>query len=314
MKHYKQLQTMDYFSARPENHIFTVMDIFTNGIIRGRLTYLYNQSIVSNWKYERVSTRNLYLLDSKKYEVVCNMPDAQHANFDFSQINAFYPAKRINRQLLLEDSQLNDLIENLIKNEPAIRIGEFGIIGSRLFRQPNPSSDIDLVFYSLIDKEEALKKALITLQVIGVIERIPIEEDSRFVDRLGNEYYSTEQMNYISEMQWFRKYYFKNKFMFNLSFSNNSQIRTKPITHIGRQVEFLGRIVNAKDSFISPYEYLVEDLQTKKLVRISTYNWAFRHCGEIGDDLLIRGSIAENDDEDFLYINKSDEFLKPVLK
>lgn len=308
----ESLSRMDYFSALPDRHMFIVRDIYSDDTIRGRLSYLRVDSENIAWPYMRVPFERHGLLASPVYDLVCDRPDEVHVLFKADRIAEVFPIRRLKPDCTGEDKQVGRLIDAIVAHTSELACQDFGIAGSRLFHSALKDSDVDLVFYA-DEKVEALHRGIRQLERNGTILRLPLQKDDRLRARLATTPYSGSQITQIQKMQWFRKYSFQGEFLFNLSFASDKQVKSWPFASRDEMVDVMGGVIEARNSFVSPYRYLVGDIKSGRTRRVLTYIWAFRQCVAVGDRVRVRGKLAYDADGEFIYVNEPTDLMMPLV-
>lgn len=306
------VRTMDYFMSTAYREIFIVRDTYSDSTIRGRLTYLYSPG-KSGWPYKRVPANLTPESLPLRSSIVCNRPDDIHVLIHSSELESIFPVRRLSPNLIDEDQETKEILEALVGVSSKIKVSDFGIVGSRLFRPGGSEgkSDVDLVFYAN-DKTDELADVIKSLLGKGTISRVKAEDDARLLARFSSQV-TYDQIAHIHRNQWFRKYQMYDGTLFNLSFASITPQNSLPFVVTDQIVSFDGIALDTKDSFSSPYTYIIQDLSTGLTRTIVTYIWLFRHCVTVGDKVKIRGKVASDEIRQFVYVNEKDDHILPSL-
>lgn len=307
-------QVMDYFTALPHRHIYIARYIYTNGMVRGRLSYLHVPLPKASWPYVKVSTRKTSLMDHLGYRPVTSTPDDVQFIFPQEQVWRTLPAKQLTSGTLAEEPEyVRDLVATIVSHERRLAIEDFLLIGSRRFSNAQSTSDIDLVFRP-DHKIDALATSFAKLRTAGTVKKVPFERDVRFHSRFAHVDCSMTELALINEAQWFRKCIFCDRATFSIGFSTEDRSFHYPIRDTGRLIEFCGLVKEAHNSYTPPYEYVVEDIHSGSQWTIHTYLWAFQKCAREGDHVRVRGKLCTDGSSQFVYVNARTDYMLPTLR
>lgn len=308
-----RLRSADYFSALPDEHIFIVRASYTDGSVRGRLSYLKIPAAGTAWPFARVPASSRRILDPMKYRVSCTRPDDLHAVFMPHEIVQVYRFVPLTTGSLSADASVSALVQAILSKGSDLSPTQFAVIGSRLFGHPAPGSDVDLVFLSLACIS-SLHSAVMNLEREGRIRRLTILEDTRLTERLQVHAHSRAEIEHMHRCQWFRKYLFEDRLLFNLSFASINPVLLPQLYPTRKHVVLSGVITEDELSYSLPCRYTVREDETDSQVEVYTYLWPYRHSVMLGDRVRCHGRLARLPDRQVAYINEVDDFIAPIVE